>query len=122
MKLLEGRVHLPGGMSNRADLPVDPETGLVDSIAYCAQEAWLVNDTVFSKQSHEQGRLSRSSRTNNDVKLANKEFDVDIDQATAGTPAKIGLEKATLSWNSSNADPKDTGSTNGLVQVLIHTV
>ncbi|KAJ5602624.1 hypothetical protein N7537_005580 [Penicillium hordei] len=46
MKLLEGRVHLPGGMSNRADLPVDPETGLIDSIAYCAQEAWLVNDTV----------------------------------------------------------------------------
>ncbi|KAJ5836890.1 hypothetical protein N7447_002916 [Penicillium robsamsonii] len=46
MKLLDGRVHLPGGMSNRADLPVDPETGLVESIAYCAQEAWLVNDTV----------------------------------------------------------------------------
>ncbi|KAJ5958252.1 uncharacterized protein N7479_005402 [Penicillium vulpinum] len=46
MKLLEGRVHLPGGMSSRADLPVDPETGLVDSISYCAQEAWLVNDTV----------------------------------------------------------------------------
>ncbi|CAG8886463.1 unnamed protein product [Penicillium nalgiovense] len=33
-------------MSNRTDLPVDPETGLIDSIAYCAQEAWLVNDTV----------------------------------------------------------------------------
>ncbi|KAJ5181102.1 ABC transporter integral membrane type 1 [Penicillium cf. griseofulvum] len=46
MKLLEGRVHLPGGMSSRADLPVDPETGLIDSVAYCAQEAWLVNDTV----------------------------------------------------------------------------
>lgn len=46
MKLMEGRVHLPGGMSNRADLPVDPETGLIDSVAYCAQEAWLVNDTV----------------------------------------------------------------------------
>ncbi|OQE17014.1 hypothetical protein PENSTE_c022G00900 [Penicillium steckii] len=46
MRLVEGRVHLPGGMSSRADLPVDPETGLIDSIAYCAQEAWLVNDTV----------------------------------------------------------------------------
>jgi ABC-type multidrug transport system fused ATPase/permease subunit len=46
MRLLDGRVHLPGGMANRADLPVDPETGLIDSIAYCAQEAWLVNDTV----------------------------------------------------------------------------
>ncbi|KAJ5919924.1 hypothetical protein N7454_009759 [Penicillium verhagenii] len=46
MRLIKGRVHLPGGMANRADLPVDPETGLIDSIAYCAQEAWLVNDTV----------------------------------------------------------------------------
>lgn len=46
MRLLEGRVHLPGGAASRADLPVDPETGLVDSIAYCAQEAWLVNATV----------------------------------------------------------------------------
>jgi ABC-type multidrug transport system fused ATPase/permease subunit len=46
MQLIEGRVYLPGGMANRADLPIDPETGLVDSIAYCAQEAWLVNDTV----------------------------------------------------------------------------
>jgi ABC-type multidrug transport system fused ATPase/permease subunit len=46
MKLIEGRVHLPGGMTSRAELPVDPATGLVDSVAYCAQEAWLVNATV----------------------------------------------------------------------------
>lgn len=46
MRLIEGRVHLPGGMSNRSDLPVDPQTGLIESIAYCAQEAWLVNDSV----------------------------------------------------------------------------
>ncbi|KAL2830906.1 hypothetical protein BDW59DRAFT_140932 [Aspergillus cavernicola] len=46
MKLLEGSVHLPGGMANRAELPVDPRTGLVESVAYCAQEAWLVNDTI----------------------------------------------------------------------------
>ncbi|KAJ5723567.1 hypothetical protein N7488_001602 [Penicillium malachiteum] len=46
MRLIEGRVHLPGGVSSRAELPVDPATGLIDSVAYCAQEAWLVNDTV----------------------------------------------------------------------------
>lgn len=46
MRLVEGRVHLPGGMASRTELPVDPETGLIDSVAYCAQEAWLVNDTV----------------------------------------------------------------------------
>ncbi|KAJ5908497.1 ABC transporter 7 [Penicillium taxi] len=46
MRLIEGCVYLPGGVASRAELPVDPETGLIDSIAYCAQEAWLVNDTV----------------------------------------------------------------------------
>lgn len=46
MSLLEGRVYLPGGAIDRADLPVDPATGLMESVAYCAQEAWLVNDTI----------------------------------------------------------------------------
>lgn len=46
MKLVEGQVYLPGVTTNRAELPVDPETLLTDSIAYCAQEAWLVNDTI----------------------------------------------------------------------------
>lgn len=46
MKLLEGSVYLPGGTANRAELPVDPQTGLIESVAYCAQEAWLVNATV----------------------------------------------------------------------------
>ncbi|KAL4784201.1 hypothetical protein BJX76DRAFT_232079 [Aspergillus varians] len=46
MKVLEGRVHLPGGTANRAELPVDTRTGLIESVAYCAQEAWLVNDTI----------------------------------------------------------------------------
>ncbi|KAK2756549.1 hypothetical protein FQN54_005442 [Arachnomyces sp. PD_36] len=46
MSLIEGTVHLPGGLSDRADLPIDPETSLTESIAYCAQEAWLVNATI----------------------------------------------------------------------------
>ncbi|KAL3475117.1 hypothetical protein BJX99DRAFT_230254 [Aspergillus californicus] len=46
MKLLQGSVHLPGAMANRSELPVDPQTGLIESVAYCAQEAWLVNDTI----------------------------------------------------------------------------
>lgn len=45
MKLLEGSVHLPGGYI-REHLRVDPETSLTESVAYCAQQAWLVNDTV----------------------------------------------------------------------------
>ena len=45
MKLLEGNVFLPGGY-NREDLAADPDTGLTESVAYCAQQAWLVNDTI----------------------------------------------------------------------------
>ncbi len=45
MTLLSGRVFLPGGHS-REDLSPDSETGLTESVAYCAQQAWLVNDTI----------------------------------------------------------------------------
>jgi ABC-type multidrug transport system fused ATPase/permease subunit len=45
MTKLKGEVYLPGGVS-REDLTPDPETGLIESVAYCAQQAWLVNGTV----------------------------------------------------------------------------
>ena len=45
MKLLKGEVRIPGG-SIRQELRPDPETGLTESVAYCAQQAWLVNDTI----------------------------------------------------------------------------
>lgn len=45
MTLIEGSVYLPGGGS-REDLLRDPQTGLVESVAYCAQQPWLVNDSV----------------------------------------------------------------------------
>nr|WOF01072.1 ATP-dependent bile acid permease-like protein [Corynespora cassiicola] len=45
MTKLKGDVYLPGGCS-REDLKPDPETGLTESVAYCAQQAWLVNGTV----------------------------------------------------------------------------
>ncbi|KAF2474335.1 P-loop containing nucleoside triphosphate hydrolase protein [Lindgomyces ingoldianus] len=45
MTKLKGDVYLPGG-SSREDLKIDPETGLTESIAYCAQQPWLVNGTV----------------------------------------------------------------------------
>ncbi|KAB8349556.1 hypothetical protein FH972_023580 [Carpinus fangiana] len=45
MTCLEGSVYLPGGRS-REDLPRSAATGLIESVAYCAQQAWLVNDTV----------------------------------------------------------------------------
>ncbi|KAH0609923.1 uncharacterized protein H6S33_012469 [Morchella sextelata] len=45
MTRIKGIVRLPGAHS-REDLTPDPETGLTDSVAYCAQQAWLVNDTI----------------------------------------------------------------------------
>lgn len=45
MTLLNGRVFLPGGRS-REDIRPDPETGLAESCAYVAQQAWLVNGTI----------------------------------------------------------------------------
>lgn len=44
MTLLEGSVHLPYGY-DRLSLKI-AEDGLTESVAYCAQQAWLVNDTI----------------------------------------------------------------------------
>jgi ABC-type multidrug transport system fused ATPase/permease subunit len=45
MSKLSGNVYLPGGKS-REELKADVDTGLVESVAYCAQQAWLVNGTI----------------------------------------------------------------------------
>lgn len=45
MTKIDGSVFLPGGRS-REDLKPDQDTGLVESVAYCAQQAWLVNGTI----------------------------------------------------------------------------
>ena len=45
MTLLEGSVCLPSGR-HREELSVNPETGLTESVAYCAQQAWLINDSI----------------------------------------------------------------------------
>ncbi|PVI02729.1 bile acid-transporting ATPase [Periconia macrospinosa] len=45
MTKLKGDVYLPGGTS-REELKPDPDTQLTESVAYCAQQAWLVNGTV----------------------------------------------------------------------------
>ena len=45
MTLVHGQVHLPGGRS-REDLKLNSETGLIESVAYCAQQAWLANATI----------------------------------------------------------------------------
>lgn len=45
MSRITGKVHLPGGYS-REDVRPDPLTGLTETVAYCAQQAWLVNANI----------------------------------------------------------------------------
>jgi ABC-type multidrug transport system fused ATPase/permease subunit len=45
MSRIKGIVNLPGGYS-REDVKPNPETGLTESVAYCAQQAWLVNANI----------------------------------------------------------------------------
>lgn len=45
MDLTAGKVHLPGVIP-RSELVIDPRTGLTESVAYCSQGAWLLNDTI----------------------------------------------------------------------------
>lgn len=45
MELTSGKVFLPGVIP-RDDLVIDPRTGLTESVAYCSQSAWLLNDTI----------------------------------------------------------------------------
>ncbi|KAJ2901658.1 hypothetical protein MKZ38_001571 [Zalerion maritima] len=45
MTSIKGKVYLPGGRS-REDVRPDPETGLAETCAYVAQQAWLVNANI----------------------------------------------------------------------------
>lgn len=45
MHLTEGSVFLPGFIP-RHELVIDQQTGLTDSVAYCSQSPWLLNDTI----------------------------------------------------------------------------
>ena len=45
MTLMQGQVFLPCAGS-RENLVPDPQSGMTESVAYCAQQAWLVNDSI----------------------------------------------------------------------------
>jgi ABC-type multidrug transport system fused ATPase/permease subunit len=44
--LLEGKIFMPDDHANREICPIDPITGLSDTVAYCAQSAWLVGASI----------------------------------------------------------------------------
>ena len=45
-RLLGGKVFIPSDHADRDTCPVDPETGLSNTTAYCAQTAWLLGATI----------------------------------------------------------------------------
>ena len=45
MTMLQGKVYLPSGQPNEG-IATDPDATLTETVAYCAQQAWLVNDTI----------------------------------------------------------------------------
>ncbi|OWZ29769.1 ATP-binding cassette transporter [Cryptococcus neoformans AD2-60a] len=44
--LLQGQVFMPDDHANRDVCPIDPATGLADTVAYCAQTPWLVGASI----------------------------------------------------------------------------
>ncbi|KAL6939809.1 hypothetical protein ACO0RG_003655 [Hanseniaspora osmophila] len=45
MDLVDGKIYVPN-LDPKQDLIIDSKNGLTNSIAYCSQAAWLLNDTV----------------------------------------------------------------------------
>ena len=92
MTLIDGSVHLPGGYS-REELKPKPETGLTESVAYCAQQAWLINDTI--KQNILFAAPSDHSRYNSVIAACALERDLQI--LDGGDSTLVGEKGVTLS-------------------------
>ncbi|WVR09322.1 hypothetical protein IAU60_006387 [Kwoniella sp. DSM 27419] len=45
-RLLQGKVFMPDDHANRDVCPVDPSTGLAETVAYCSQTPWLVGASI----------------------------------------------------------------------------
>ncbi|RDW35808.1 P-loop containing nucleoside triphosphate hydrolase protein [Yarrowia lipolytica] len=92
MELEQGQVFLPGA-EPREQLAIDPSTGFTESVAYCPQQAWLLNDTVrnnilFSSE-YEPTRYQAV------VKACGLERDFEI--LEAGDSTEVGEKGITLS-------------------------
>ncbi|KAI9890890.1 MAG: hypothetical protein M1814_003529 [Vezdaea aestivalis] len=92
MTLLEGSVYLPGGRS-REEMRKDPESGLIDGVAYCAQQAWLVNDTI--KENILFASPWNPNRYKEVLKACSLERDLEI--LDAGDQTLVGEKGITLS-------------------------
>mmetsp|Transcript_7000 Transcript_7000/g.8876 ORF Transcript_7000/g.8876 Transcript_7000/m.8876 type:complete len:1644 (+) Transcript_7000:14-4945(+) len=92
MDLTSGKVFLPGIIS-RDHLVVDPRTGLTDSVAYCSQSAWLLNDSI-------KNNITFSSPFNQvryDKVIEACGLKRDLEILSAGDATEIGEKGITLS-------------------------
>lgn len=92
MTLLSGSVYLPGGRS-REDMTRDPNTGLTDSVAYCAQQAWLENGSV--KENILFASVYDKNRYKQVIKACALQKDLEI--LDAGDETLVGEKGVTLS-------------------------
>jgi ABC-type multidrug transport system fused ATPase/permease subunit len=92
MTLIRGKVFLPGGYS-REDIHPDPETGLADNVAYCAQQAWLVNanikDNILFAAPFNEGRYKKV--------IVACALERDLEILDAGDETLVGEKGITLS-------------------------
>lgn len=92
MELIEGHVFLPTAR-NRLDVTPNPLTGLAETVAYCAQQAWLLNDTIRNNITF--GSEFNQARYDAVIKECALERDLEI--LDAGDATEIGEKGITLS-------------------------
>lgn len=92
MDLTAGLVFLPG-IIPRDDLVVDPRTGLTESVAYCSQSAWLLNDTIKNNIIF----ATPFSQERYDKVIAACGLSRDLQILAAGDQTEIGEKGITLS-------------------------
>lgn len=92
MDLIRGGVYLPGTIP-RDDLIVDPHTGLTELVAYCAQLAWLLNETIRNNITF--GALFNEQRYNKVIEACGLTRDLEI--LPAGDATEVGEKGITLS-------------------------
>lgn len=92
MDLISGKVFLPGIIS-RDHLVIDPRTGLTDSVAYCSQSAWLLNDSI--KNNITFSSPFNQMRYDKVIEACGLKRDLEI--LSAGDATEIGEKGITLS-------------------------
>jgi ABC-type multidrug transport system fused ATPase/permease subunit len=92
MTLTSGNVFLPG-IIPRDELEVDPQTGLTESVAYCSQAAWLLNDTI--KNNITFGSPLNEDRYKKVIEACGLTRDLEI--LSAGDATEVGEKGITLS-------------------------